>query len=116
MMIVALLGWHVAGLPGLLVSAAGMFLPSYCITLIAMGLWERFKDRPWRRVVQSALMPVTSGLFIASAWLITKVAAHGLVLGGIVVAAALISVFARKVHPLAILFGGAAIGLLAGFF
>lgn len=115
MMIVALLGWHVAGLAGLLVSAAGMFLPSYCITLIAMGLWERFKDKPWRAVVQSALMPVTAGLFIASAWLITKVAAHGFVLGCIVVAAALISVFARKVHPLWILFGGAAVGLLAGF-
>lgn len=115
-MIVALLGWHIAGLPGLLASAAGMFLPSYCITLIAMGLWERFKDKPWRTVVQSALMPVTAGLFIASAWLITNVAVHGLILACIVAAAALISVFAKKVHPLWILFGGAAIGLLAGFF
>jgi chromate transporter len=116
MMIVALLGWHVAGLPGLLASVVGMFLPSYCITLVAMELWERFKDRPWRSVVQSALMPVTAGLFIASAWLITKVAAHGVVLACIVIAAALISVSARKVHPLWILFGGAAVGLLTGFF
>ena len=116
MMIVALIGWHIGGLPGLLASTVGMFLPSYFITLIAMGLWERFKDRPWRGVVQSALMPVTAGLFIASAWLITKVAAHGFVLGCIVIAAALISLSARKVHPLWILFGGALIGLVTGLF
>lgn len=116
MMIVALLGWHVAGLPGLLASTVGMFMPSYFITMIVMGLWERFKDRPWRAVVQTALVPVTAGLVVASAWLITKVAAHSVILGCIVVAAASISVLARKVHPLWILFGGAAVGLLTGFF
>ncbi|WP_019936709.1 chromate transporter [Bordetella sp. FB-8] len=116
MMIVALLGWHIAGLPGLLASTVGMFMPSYFITMIVMGLWVRFKDRPWRVVLQTALMPVTAGLVVASAWLITKVAANSFILGCIVVAAALVSVLARKVHPLWVLFGGAAIGLLTGFF
>jgi chromate transporter len=116
MMIVALLGWHIAGLPGLLASTVGMFMPSYLVTLVVMGLWERFKDRPWRALVQASLMPVTAGLVVASAWLITRVAATGFVLGCIVVAAALLSLFARKVHPLWILFGGAALGLAAGLF
>jgi len=116
LMVVTLLGWHIAGLPGLLASALGMFLPSYLITLIAMGLWERFKDRPWRAQVQAALVPVTAGLVVASAWLITKVAVSGFILGCIVAAAALVSLFAKRVHPLWILFGGAMVGLLTGLF
>jgi chromate transporter len=116
MMIVALLGWHIAGLPGLLTSTVAMFMPSYFITLVVMKLWERFRDRPWRAMVQASLVPVTAGLVVASAWLITRVAASGFVLGCIVVAAAAISLFAKRVHPLWILFGGAALGLLAGLF
>jgi chromate transporter len=115
MMVVALIGWRTAKLPGLLISEFGMFLPSTLITIVVMGLWERFKDRPWRRLVQSALVPVTAGLVIASAWLVTKEAAHSAVLACIVVAAALLSV-CTKVHPLWILFGGAAIGLATGMF
>ena len=115
MMIVALIGWHTARLPGLLVSAIGMFGPSSIITIVVMGLWERFKDRPWRKLIQSALVPVTAGLVVASAWLVTKEAAHGLLLACVVVAAALASLLTRM-HPLVILFSGAAIGLATGFF
>jgi len=115
MMIVPLVGWHVAGLPGLLVSSLAKFLPCSLITMIVMGLWDRFKDRPWRRLVQTALMPVTAGLFVASAWLVTVVAATSAIPVLIVIAVALGSMF-TKVHPLWWLFGGAVVGLASGFF
>jgi chromate transporter len=115
MMIVPLVGWHVAGLPGLLVSALAKFLPCSLITMIVMGLWDRFKDRPWRRLVQAGLMPVTAGLFLASAWLVTVVAASSAIPVLIVVAVALGSMF-TKVHPLWWLFCGATAGLVSGFF
>ncbi len=115
MMIVPLVGWHVAGLPGLLVSSLGKFLPCSVITMVVMGLWERFKDRPWRQLIQTALLPVTAGLVVASAWLVTVEAVHDVILALIVVAAALGSML-TKVHPLWWLFGGAAVGLVSGFF
>lgn len=115
MMIVPLVGWHVAGLPGLLVSSLAKFLPCSLITMIVMGLWDRFKDRPWRRLVQTALMPVTAGLFVASAWLVTVVAATSAIPVLIVIGVALGSMF-TKVHPLWWLFAGAVVGLVSGFF
>jgi chromate transporter len=115
LMVVPLLGWHIAGLPGLLVSAVAKFLPCSAITMIVVGLWERFKDRPWRQLIQAGIFPVTAGLMIASAWLVTSEAAHGVLMACIVAVAAAVSVF-TKVHPLWLLFGGAGVGLASSFF
>ncbi|MBN9114402.1 MAG: chromate transporter, partial [Pandoraea sp.] len=52
LMIVPLVGWHVAGWQGMLVTSLAKFGPSSLITIGVLHLWERFKDRPWRRLVQ----------------------------------------------------------------
>ena len=44
LMIVTLLGWRLAGLPGALVSTAAMFGPSSVITGLALRLWDRFRS------------------------------------------------------------------------
>ena len=51
-MVVTLVGWHVAGWSGM--PPCEKFRPSSIITVIALGLWERFKDRPWRGIVQAS--------------------------------------------------------------
>ena len=66
MMIVPLIGWQVAGWSGLLVSSLAKFGPSSIVTLIVMGGWKRYKDRPWRQVIQRGLVPVTVGLVVSS--------------------------------------------------
>lgn len=43
MMIVPLVGWHVAGLSGLLVTSTAKFLPSSLITVFVMRGWSKFK-------------------------------------------------------------------------
>lgn len=43
MMIVPLVGWHVAGWAGLLVSSVAKFGPSSIVTLLVMGAWRRFE-------------------------------------------------------------------------
>ena len=45
MMIVPLIGWHVAGLPGLAVASIAKFLPSSLITCLTVSVWDRFRDR-----------------------------------------------------------------------
>lgn len=111
LMVVTLVGWHVAGFWGMLVTTFAKFGPSSVITIIMLHVWERFKDKPWRRHVQAGLLPVTAGLVAASALLIAEASiTHGF-LAAITAATAVIAL-KTKLHPLWLLGGGA----LAGFF
>jgi chromate transporter len=110
MMVVTLIGWHVAGWPGVLVTSIAKFGPSSLVTILALHAWERFKDRPWRRYVQIGLVPITAGLVSASAMLIAEASDGTAVLVGVTVAVALVS-YRTKLHPLWLLAAGALIGL-----
>lgn len=111
LMVVTLVGWHVAGFWGMLVTTFAKFGPSSVITIVMLHVWERFKDKPWRRHVQAGLLPVTAGLVAASALLIAKASiTHGF-LALITVATVVISL-RTKIHPLWLLFGGALAGYL----
>jgi chromate transporter len=57
MMVVTLVGWHVAGWPGVLMTTLAKFGPSSILTGVVLHLWQRFKDKPWRGTVQAALLP-----------------------------------------------------------
>jgi chromate transporter len=110
LMIVPLLGWRVGGLPGLLVSSVAMFGPSSIVMGLVLGLWRRFKDNPWRRIVQAGLVPVTVGLVAASASIIARASdgTWGLAaITGIAAAASL----GERVNPLLVLAAGAVAGL-----
>jgi chromate transporter len=110
MMVVTLIGWHVAGWPGVLVTSIAKFGPSSLVTILALHAWERFKDRPWRRYVQIGLVPITAGLVSASALLIAEASDGTAMLVGITVGVALLS-YRTKMHPLWLLAAGALIGL-----
>lgn len=110
MMIVPLVGWHVAGLQGVLVTSIAKFGPSSIVTIVAARLWDRFGTHPWRPIVLAGLAPVTAGLVCASAMLITEASARSWSLVAIVVAVAAASSRTR-LHPLLLLAAGAAVGL-----
>jgi chromate transporter len=111
MMVVPLVGWHVAGWGGLLVSSLAKFGPSSLLTGIVLGLWKRFKDRPWRRTIQAGLVPMTVGLVAASALLITEATSTHWLLVGITATTAAAMTLTRA-HPLWLLGGGAVAGLV----
>ena len=113
LMVVTLVGWHVAGWQGMLVTTIAKFGPSSVLTMIALGLWERFKEKSWRGVVQAGLFPMTAGLMSASAALITEASVHSWMLGAITAAAALLATLTRW-HPLLLLLGGSLAGLAWG--
>lgn len=112
MMIVPLVGWHVAGFAGVLVTSAAKFGPSSLITAFVFTLWQKFKDRPWRKRVQVGLVPITAGLVSASAAVITQASVTNTLLMGIAGASAVLTA-TTKLHPLIVLGGGAMIGLLS---
>lgn len=110
MMIVTLVGWHVAGWPGVLVTSVAKFGPSSLVTVAALHAWDRFKDRPWRRIAQRGLVPVTAGLVAASAMLIAK-ASDPTWIAWVITGVCAVLALRTKIHPLWLLAAGSLIGL-----
>ena len=72
--VVTLIGYHVAGIAGAAVTTAAMCGPS-CVFAFYMGrVWERFKEAPWRVAIQAGLVPISVGLVGASAVILTRAA------------------------------------------
>jgi chromate transporter len=109
MMIVPLIGWHVAGWSGMAVSTLAIFGPSSVLTAVALRLWGRFEHQSWRQAIQAGLVPISVGLVAASAVLIVQAADRQWILIAISAGVVLIGTRAR-VHPLWLLAAGAAVG------
>jgi chromate transporter len=86
-----------------------IFGPSSILTIAALGLWTRFRDRPWRKAVQAGLVPISVGLVVSSAVIITQTVDHEWIFLAITAASA-VAALRLKVHPLWLLAAGAAIG------
>ena len=90
-----------------------MIGPSSVLTYAAARAWHRFRDRPWRRLIQAGLTPVTVGLVASGAALLAASTTHGAVTAGITLVTAA-AVLGTRLHPLWLLAGGAAVGIVFG--
>lgn len=111
MLFVALIGWQVSGLTGALVAIGSLCAPSSLLTFFAARLWYRFRDARWRQTVQRGVAPVTAGLIMASAALLTGTTARSWGTGLIVAVATTLFMLTR-VHPLIVLGAAACLGAL----
>jgi chromate transporter len=75
-MIVALVGYHVAGFSGALVATLAMCGPTAILAFFFARAWDRFKHARWRIVLQAGLVPVSVGLVGASAIVLARAADH----------------------------------------
>ena len=111
-LIVSLIGWRAAGLPGALVALLAVCAPAAVLSWWVADLWERFKDSPWRRAIQRAISPLVVGLTLSGGYVLCTPATPDWRLW-VIAAGAATAVFARRVNPLWLLAaGGAAGGLL----
>jgi len=98
-LIVTLIGYHVAGVVGALVATLAMCGPT-CIFAFFVG---RFADRSqgsvWHATLTRALIPVTLGLTAASATVIATTSDYNWAAAAITAGTALTAYFVR-VHPL----------------
>lgn len=111
MLVVTLIGWHVAALPGALVTTLSVAGPSSVLTFVTASVWYRFRDARWRRLVQAGLAPVTAGLVMASAALLIRTTTIGWGTASITVIATTLFLFTR-LHPLLVLAAAAVLGAL----
>ena len=75
-MLVTLIGYHVAGVAGALVTTLAMCGPTAVLAHFLGRTWDRFKDAHWRVAVQAGVVPISVGLVGASAIVLTKAADH----------------------------------------
>ena len=93
--IVSLIGYHVAGLPGALVTTLAMCGPSCLFAAFVGRAWDRFKEATWRNVIQAGLVPLSIGLLAASAFIVARAADQTWVAFAITAAAAGLSYWTR---------------------
>jgi len=108
-LVVTLIGWEVAGLAGALVATAAICTPSCVLAYFVSRVWDRFREARWRRAVQEGLVPVTIGLVAAGGYILALAADTGLIAFAITALTVLGMIFTR-IHPLAFLGAGAALG------
>jgi chromate transporter len=108
--IVTLIGYHVAGLLGALITTAAMCGPTCVVAFYVGDAWERVKHAPWRAAVQAGLLPISIGLIAASAFVVASVAAHNFAAVSVVLATAVVS-YATRLNPLWIFAAAALLGL-----
>ena len=109
-MISTLVGWKAAGIPGALIATVAMCAPSCFLTFWVVKVWDRYRDAPLRHALAAGLAPVTVGLVVSSAWLLSRAADVDWRLAALTVGTALIA-YLSKLNPLWCLGGAAALGL-----
>lgn len=68
---VAVIGFNIGGLPGLLATLGGSLLPSTALVLSAARWGAQRRDQPALRAFTEGLAPVTIGLLLSTSWVLT---------------------------------------------
>ena len=112
-MIVSLIGWHMAGPAGLALATLGMILPS-SVLAFGIGRLAHFHtdNAIWRRI-KRVLAPLAVGLILASGAVMTRAADHS-VLPILMTAGMTLLTFRTELNPLVGILAAALIGLCAG--
>ena len=114
---VAVIGWNVAGVAGLLATLIGTLLPS-TVLVLAVSRWaaQRRESLPVRAFV-TGMAPLTLGLLLATGWVLAEpfVTQPDQRLGALGLIAVTIAVMLRtKTSPIWLVALGAAVGALGG--
>ena len=97
-LIVALIGWQVAGFWGALVGILAIFIPSSVLVYALGSWWIRHRGSTWTMAVERGLAPVAVGLIFAGALAVMQASQVDALRLGTVLAAALILYF-TKIGP-----------------
>jgi chromate transporter len=109
--IVTLIGYHVAGILGAAVATLAMCGPTCTFAFFAGRALERFRGTAGHAALAGGIVPVVLGLTAASATVIASSADFNWVAAGLTAAAALICYFV-PLHPLWLFGAAALLGLM----
>ena len=110
-LVVTLIGWEVAGLPGALAATLAMCLPMSIVIYLLIDHWEGFAGKRWQKAISLGVAPLAVGLIFSGATLIAQAAEFGWAAWALVAVTTAVSL-RTKLHPLWLIAAGAALGLL----
>lgn len=100
MLMVIVIGYHVAGTPGALIAFCGFFFPASALALGASRLWNHFDGSRWRLALQNALAPIVVGLMAAGMISIARTAITGFETTLIAIVVFALLFFGPKISPM----------------
>ena len=112
---VTLIGWHMGGVPLGLAATLAFMAPAGVVAALAARVWVAWGERRWFRVLRRGLVPVTIGLMVSSALLLTAAATGAEWTTLIYTAGAIALSLTTKLPPIAILAIAGAVGLFGAF-
>ena len=112
MLIVSLVGWHLAGLTGALVALAAMCGPAAVLAWFVTDLWDRFKDSPWRTAIQRGIAPIVVAMILSGGVVLATPDATPDWRLWLIAGATAAGILATKINPLWFLAAGGALGAI----
>ena len=114
---VAVLGFNLAGVAGLVAAMSGIMLPSTLLALKAGRLTEQYRDSRAVRAFNAGLGPLSIGLLLATGWVLQQpYLGHGSQrIGALALAVCTVLAMLRsKLSPIWLIGLGALVGALGG--
>jgi chromate transporter len=108
-LIVTLIGYAVAGMPGALAATLAMCLPTALLAYSVSRLLNRSSRSRWPAIIQAALVPLSIGLMGASALILTQSTDRTMV-AALLTALVAVLAFATRVNPFWLLLAGGILG------
>jgi chromate transporter len=109
MLLVTLIGWHVAGWLGVLTVSLAFFLPSSILVFGLARVWNRWRGTRLHGAVEAGFAPIAVGLVFAGAAAILATGRASPWAWGVALGVAAGRILWPKLHPLVLLAMGAAV-------
>ena len=110
---VAVMGWHVAGLAGLLATMVGIMGPSSVVAWLVGRYRQRQAQSPVMRAVTAGCTPLTLGLLLSTGWVLLAPTRHQPAALALVAAPVGLSLRTR-ISPMWLIAAGGVVGGLGG--
>ena len=108
-LVVSMIGWHMAGLLGLLAATLAIVLPSSILAFVVGRMMNHYASVTWIGLVRAALAPIAVGFMLATGIVMTRATFQGAI-SLFIVAGVTGLVYKTKLSPL----WGIAAGTLVG--
>jgi chromate transporter len=109
MLLVTLIGWHVAGWLGVLVVSLAFFVPSSLLVLAIAHAWNRWRGTRLHGAIEAGFAPIAVGLVFAGAAAILATGRASPWAWGVALSVAAGRILRPNLHPLILLGLGAAV-------
>lgn len=109
MLLIPLIGWKLAGIPGALIAALGFCLPSSILVLMMYKRWSTFKQSAWKIAIQGALAAIGAGAVLLSTYAFLRISGLS-ALGLALMALTALLTMKTKIPPVVLIAAGGIIG------